>query len=417
MTQQISNFQLMAKPSGSVCNLNCTYCFYLEKAKLYPARKSQWRMDRDTLYHYIRQTIAAQQGDVVDFLWQGGEPTLLGRDFYREAVRLQQQYSGGKRINNFFQTNGTHLDDRWARFLKQNHFLVGLSIDGDRQSNDAWRLTRAGKSSFDAVMRGLEALHKHQVEFNTLTVVSAQNVQRPLAIYRFLKEIGSRYMQFIPLVEREAAQPDADGLTLISPDFSGQCQVTPWSVPPLSWGRFMNAVFDHWVTHDLGEVFVMNIEQVLAKLDGQLSACVLNETCGANLIVEANGDVYSCDHFVYPHYRLGNLNDSDLRALVNSPRNLAFGQRKKTGMSADCHRCSVLSVCNGGCPKHRFELSGDGKPNKNYFCDGLKLHLQYVTPKLHRLLALLKAGAAPRAIRAEMRALCAPSPPLETLEN
>ncbi|WP_407301907.1 radical SAM protein [Raoultella planticola] len=216
MSHHINRFQLMAKPSGAVCNIDCTYCYYLEKQRLYPQRQAHWKMDGATLENYVRKNIASQPAPTVDFHWQGGEPTLLGIDFFREALRLQERYRGGKRISNVFQTNGINLDDDWARFLKQHGFLVGLSLDGDRLSNDAYRRTRAGKSTFDAVIRGLEALKRHHVEFNTLTVVNAENVKRPLAIYRFLKQIGSRYMQFIPLVERRAAQPDANGLTLIS---------------------------------------------------------------------------------------------------------------------------------------------------------------------------------------------------------
>lgn len=403
MSQKIQNFQLMAKPSGSVCNIDCTYCFYLEKEHLYPERKSRWKMDGVTLENYIRKNIAAQNHHVVDFLWQGGEPTMLGIDFFREAIRLQALYRGTKEINNYFQTNGTQIDDDWAQFLKQNNFLVGISIDGDRISNDTYRLSRSGKSTFDAVMSGLEALKRHKVEFNTLTVVNQENVKRPLDVYHFLKRIGSRYMQFIPLVERQAAQPDANGLTLIQPDFSGQCSVTQWSVPAKAWGRFMNTLFDHWVTHDIGEVFIMNFEQTLTKMCGQLSACVINETCGTNLIVEANGDVYSCDHFVYPENKLGNINQDDMLEMVNTPQNVAFGQQKLTNISKDCLNCAVRPVCNGGCPKHRFDISSDGRPNRNYLCDGFATHLHHVIPRMQTLLTLLRSNKTPVAIRKQMK--------------
>lgn len=402
MSNVIQNVQLMAKPSGSVCNLDCTYCFYLEKEHLYPERKSHWKMNSTTLENYVKKNIQSQRNDVVDFLWQGGEPTLMGLDYFREAVRLQNQYRGLKHINNYFQTNGTNIDDEWARFLKEHNFLVGISIDGDRISNDTYRITRSGKSSFDAVMGGLEALKRHKVEFNTLTVVNAENARRPLDVYNFLKRIGSRYMQFIPLIERKASEPDANGLTLIQPDFSGQCRVTEWSVPAKAWGLFMNRIFDHWVQHDLGEVFVMNFEQTLSKMCGNLSACVINETCGTNLIVESNGDVYSCDHFVYPENRLGNINEDDLLGMVNSPQNLAFGQSKKTGISKDCLNCMVRPVCNGGCPKHRFELSSDGKPNKNYLCEGFATHLFHVVPRMRTLLSMLKGDVSPARIRRAM---------------
>lgn len=403
MSHAIQNFQLMAKPSGSVCNVDCTYCFYLEKEHLYPERKSRWKMDAATLENYVRKHLAAQNHNVVDFIWQGGEPTLLGIDFFREAIRLQEQYRGLKQVNNYFQTNGTQIDDEWASFLKAHNFLVGVSIDGDRISNDAYRQSRSGKSIFDAVINGIEALKRHKVEFNTLTVVNDENVKRPLDVYHFLKRIGSRYMQFIPLVERAAAEPDANGLTLIQPDFSGQCHVTEWSVPAKGWGRFMNTLFDYWVTHDIGEVFVMNFEQTLTKMCGQMSACVINETCGTNLIVEANGDVYSCDHFVYPENKLGNVNSDDLLDLVNSPENKAFGQRKRTHISKECLSCSVRPLCNGGCPKHRFAIASDGRPNKNYLCDGFAIHLHHVVPRMQTLLTLLRDNKTPVAIRKQMK--------------
>lgn len=395
----------MAKPSGSVCNIDCSYCFYLEKEHLYPERKQNWRMDNQTLDNYIKKNIQAQQADVVDFLWQGGEPTLLGIDFYREAVRLQELYRGGKKINNFFQTNGINLNAEWAQLFNEYHFLVGVSIDGDRISNDEFRLTRSGKSTFDRVLNGIETLKLHKVEFNTLTVVNSKNVQRPLDVYRFLKRIGSRYMQFIPLVERRAAQPDKNGLTLIKPDFSEQCAVEAWSVPAVAWGNFLNTIFDEWIVNDLGQTFVMNFEQTLTKMNGMQTSCIINETCGGNLIVEYNGDIYTCDHFVYPENILGNINTMDVSAMVNSPQNLDFGASKATNISRDCLQCPVKPVCNGGCPKHRFEFSSDGKPNKNYLCDGFAIHLHHVVPKLQRILSLLENKTTPTRIKREMRAL------------
>ncbi|QIA52248.1 anaerobic sulfatase maturase [Pantoea agglomerans] len=399
MLNHIKNFQLMAKPSGSVCNIDCSYCFYLEKHHLYPERKKRWKMDEATLRNYIIKYISGQDADVVDFIWQGGEPTLLGIDFYREAVRLQHQYGGHKKINNFFQTNGINLDDEWAVFLKENHFLVGLSIDGDRISNDAHRLTRAGKSSYVAVIKGLEALKRQQVEFNTLTVINSENVRRPKDVYNFLKRSGSRYMQFIPLVERRAATADKNGLTLIQPGFTGQCSVTEWSVPAKAYGIFLNTLFDHWITHDLGKVFVMNFEETMAKMVGQNSSCVISEKCGGNLIVEANGDVYSCDHFVYPEYRLGNINDHEIKAMVNSSKNRTFSQNKMNNISKECLTCSVLAVCNGGCQKHRFNISREGRPDKNYFCEGLFLHLNHSLPVMQHLVRLMREGVSPSKAR------------------
>ncbi|EBS7635495.1 anaerobic sulfatase maturase [Salmonella enterica] len=403
MSDVYNHFQLMAKPSGSVCNLDCTYCFYLEKEHLYPERKNHWKMDATTLENYILKNIQAQDHYVIDFIWQGGEPTLLGLDFFQQAIELQRKYKGTRHINNYFQTNGTRVDNEWAAFFKRHNFLVGISIDGDRISNDAYRLSRNGKSTFDAVLAGINALKRHQVEFNTLTVVNSENMLRPLDTYQFLKRIGSRYMQFIPLVERQALQPDSHGLTLIQPDFSGQCQVTNWSVSAKGWGKFMNTLFDHWVVNDLGEVFIMNFEQTMTKMCGQLSACVLNETCGGNLIIEANGDIYSCDHFVYPENKLGNINDTDLNLLANKVENIKFGQNKLTNISKDCIECSFRGVCNGGCPKHRFEIAINGMPNKNYLCSGFKENLEHTIPRMQYILDMLRQNKTPTAIRKSIK--------------
>lgn len=403
MKAQRQNFQLIAKPSGSLCNLHCDYCFYLEKAQLYPQGQHHGKMNGATLENFIRQHIDAQQADVVDFIWQGGEPTLLGLDFFREAVRLQQHYRHGKTINNFFQTNGIRLNDAWALFFKAHRFLVGISLDGDKASHDLYRKTRAGDGTFDAVMTGLAALKRHHVEFNTLTVINADNVKKPLEIYHFLKRAGSRYQQYIPLVERQSTQPDADGMTLIQPDFSGQCRVAPWSTPAKAWGRFLNTLFDHWIQHDFGSVFVMNFEQTLASLTGLPGICVHSETCGGNLVLEANGDVYACDHFVWPEYKLGNINQNTLASLVNTANQEAFGQRKLNNLSTDCLKCSVRAQCHGGCPKHRFLLAGDGRANKNYFCDGLSLHLHHCLPVMRELLPLMHQQLSARRIRKIMK--------------
>ena len=403
MSQKRDNFSLMCKPSGSVCNIDCSYCFYLEKEHLYPERKSHWKMDANTLDNYIRQNIEAQSSDVVDFIWQGGEPTMLGIDFYRKAIEIQDKYKEKKQINNYFQTNGINLDDEWAVFFKENNFLVGLSIDGDRISNDAHRHTRSGQSTFDEVTKGLESLKKYKVEFNTLTVVNAENVKRPMDVYNFLKRIGSRYMQFIPLVERKANQPDENGLTLIKPDFSGQCEVTSWSAPAKEYGRFLNTIFNHWILNDIGSVFVMNFEQTMTKMTGQASGCVINETCGRNLVIESNGDVYSCDHFVYPENKLGNINNQDIIDLVNLHQNIKFGQEKLINLSTDCTNCIVRPVCNGGCPKHRFNISSDGKSNKNYFCEGYFYYLSSSLPVMNRILKLLQEGKSYSRIKKSIK--------------
>ncbi|MCA2015297.1 anaerobic sulfatase maturase [Vibrio tritonius] len=399
----INNFQMIAKPSGSVCNIDCTYCFYLEKEKLYPDRKNRWKMDDETLAAYVQKQIQSQQGEVVDFIWQGGEPTLLGIGFFAKVLALQAQYKGGKKIQNFFQTNAIKIDDEWATFLGKHQFLVGVSIDGDREVNDKYRISRSGKSTFDEVLKGIECLKKHKVEFNTLTVVNEFNVRKPLETYQFLKSIGSQFMQFIPLVERKAKEADENGLTLIQPDFTSQCDVTPWSVPSKAYGAFLNKIFDYWVVNDFNRIFVMNFEQTMSQMIGRSAACVFSETCGGDLVMEANGDVYSCDHFVYPEHKLGNLHHHDLEAMVNSPQNLAFGESKKTNISRDCLDCPVKQACNGGCPKHRFQISRDGKPNKNYLCEGFKTHFTHVLPKMVGIFELMEREITPKQIKAAMK--------------
>ena len=401
--KSINNFQMIAKPSGSVCNIDCTYCFYLEKEKLYPDRKNRWKMDDETLAAYVQKQIQSQKGEVVDFIWQGGEPTLLGIDFFAKALALQEQYKGGKKIQNFFQTNAIKIDDEWATFLGKHQFLVGVSIDGDREVNDKYRISRSGKSTFDEVLKGIECLKKHKVEFNTLTVVNEFNVRKPLETYQFLKSIGSQFMQFIPLVERKAKEADENGLTLIQPDFTGQCDVTPWSVPSKAYGAFLNKIFDYWVVNDFNRIFVMNFEQTMSQMIGRSAACVFSETCGGDLVMEANGDVYSCDHFVYPEHKLGNLHHHDLEAMVNSPQNSAFGESKKTNISRDCLDCPVKQACNGGCPKHRFQISSDGKPNKNYLCEGFKTHFTHVLPKMVGIFELMEREITPKQIKAAMK--------------
>lgn len=389
MSNTNSNFQLMAKPSGSVCNIDCTYCFYLEKSKLYPNRKNQWRMSEEVLEQYIRSNIEQQPADTIEFVWQGGEPTLLGLGFYKKAIALQQKYAGNKRITNSFQTNALNLDDDWCQFFKKHHFLLGVSIDGDRLFNDQYRLTRSGKSTFDRLLASIERLKKYQVDFNTLTVVNNFNVDRPIEIYEFLKSIGSYYMQFIPVVERQAQQATTEGLSLISPEFHGTAKVTDWSVNAIKYGQFLNAIFDHWQENDIGKVFVMNFEQTMSQSLGLPSSCVTSENCGANLVLEANGDLYSCDHFVYPENKIGNLMIDTVSSMLKSGNHQRFSSLKKEKISSDCLPCEFKPLCHGGCPKHRFLLDSKGLPRKNYFCDSYKIHLSHSLIKMKTILKAL----------------------------
>jgi uncharacterized protein len=381
----------MAKPSGSVCNIDCEYCFYLEKEKLYPDAKSDWRMSDDVLERYVQQYIEAQDVPAANFAWQGGEPTLMGVDFFRRAVALQKQYANGKEITNAFQTNGILLDDEWGEFLAENDFLVGLSIDGPRELHDRYRVDKGQKPTFDRVVAGLEMLKKHKVEFNTLTVLQNHNADHPLEVYHFLKEIGSGYMQFIPIVERLAGDDPIDGLELVHPEYDGKAKVTRWSVTPTQYGRFLCTVFDEWVRQDVGQAFVQIFDVSLGSWLGQdASLCIFAETCGSALIIEHNGDLYSCDHFVYPEHNLGNVRDVSIRDMVASPEQRKFGQDKADLLPRFCRECDYKSACNGGCPKHRFEPTPHGEPGLNYLCKGYKMYFGHIGPYMEVMANLLR---------------------------
>ena len=374
------SFHVMTKPAGPICNLDCRYCFYLEKENLYP-QKTDWTMRGEVLERYIREYIQAQETPMVSFAWQGGEPTLLGVDYFREVVRLQQEYSDGKRIENGFQTNGILLDEEWGDFLAKHRFLVGLSIDGPRQLHDRYRVDKGGGPTFDRVMRGLDVLKERKVEWNTLTVVQRDNSRYPLDIYRFLKEIGSRFLQFIPIVERVGQGPAQHGLVLISPDYGGSAQVSEWSVESQQYGEFLCSIFDEWVRHDVGSTFVQIFDVALESWLGiQPSLCVFRETCGTALAIEHNGDLYSCDHYVYPENKLGNIMDHPLRSLVSGSQQQFFGQQKRDNLPRYCRECEVRFVCNGECPKHRFIRTPDGEEGLNYLCEGYKTFFRHIGP-------------------------------------
>ena len=384
---------VMAKPSGSVCNIDCTYCFYLEKEKLYPQARKNWRMSDEVLELYVKQYIEAQDVPAVNFAWQGGEPTLLGVDFYRRAAELQKRYADGKTITNAFQTNGILLDDEWGEFLAQEDFLIGLSIDGPREMHDRYRVDKGQKPTFDRVMAGLAVLEKHKVEYNTLTVLQNHNAGHPQAVYRFLKDIGSGFMQFIPIVERAAEAATEDELTLIDPAFEGRAQVTKWSVGSAQYGRFLCGVFDEWVRADVGRFFVQIFDVSLGSWLGQdASLCIFAETCGNALIIEHNGDLYSCDHFVYPEYNLGNVRDYSIREMVAGAQQRKFGTDKRDTLPRYCRECEFRFACNGGCPKHRFTRTPDGEQGLNYLCKGYKIYFAHVAPYMEFMARELQRG-------------------------
>jgi uncharacterized protein len=396
-------FHLLTKPVGPICNLDCQYCFYLEKEKLYPG-ENEWRMSDAVLTEYIRQYIHSQPSPEINFAWQGGEPTLLGVDFFRRAVALQKKFADGKSIANAIQTNGTLLDDEWCEFLAANKFLVGLSIDGPAALHDRYRVDKRQQPTFAAVMRGLERLQRHGVDFNTLTVVNRANSEQPLEVYRFLKSIGSQFLQFIPLVERAApAGMKTAGFDFAAPPLPGEKEnpaiVTPWSVGAEPYGIFLCAIFDEWVRHDVGKIFVQLFDVALGNWLGLGSSlCVFAEKCGAALAIEHNGDLYSCDHYVYPRHKLGNVMNHSLGAMVNSPAQVKFGNDKLDSLPKFCRECEVRFACNGECPKHRFIRTPDGEAGLNYLCPAYKKFFNHIDPHMQTMARLLQAEEAPARI-------------------
>ena len=393
----------MAKPAGPRCNLACQYCFYLEKEQLFPETPLA-SMSDEVLERYIRQYIESQEAPEVTFAWQGGEPTLMGLDFFRRAVALQQRYAGGKRVGNTFQTNGILIDDAWAGFFAENSVLVGLSIDGPAELHDARRCDKGGHGTFDRVMRGMECLKRNGVEFNTLTCVHRANAGKPKEVYRFLREYGSGFMQFIPVVERALVEPRPDGLTLVRPTDNPEAAVTPWSVLPEQYGRFLTTVFDEWVRADVGRVFVQLFDVSLEAWMGMSpSLCLFRETCGEAMALEHNGDLYSCDHYVYPENRLGNILETPIAALAGLEMQRQFGEAKRDALPRCCRACSVRFACGGECPKHRFALSPDGEPGLSYLCPAYKKFFRHVDGPMQFMANELRHRRPPANVMEWMR--------------
>lgn len=392
----------MAKPTGAICNLDCEYCFYLDKESLY-AKGSRFRMSREVLEQYVRQQFEAQKGEIVVFSWQGGEPTLMGRGFFEEAVELQKRLGDGRCVENALQTNAVTLDDAWGAFFARENFLVGVSIDGPGPLHDCYRVDKGGKPTFERVMRGIDVLRRHGVDFNTVTVVHERNVRHPLNVYRFLKDQGSGYMQFIPLVERLPSVSSRErGFTHAPPPSAageGEEQVTPWSVPPDAFGAFLVDIFDEWVRQDVGKVFVQLFDVALGVWMGHPAGlCLFKENCGDAVALEHNGDVFSCDHFVYPRYRLGNILNKNLGELVRGPVQRAFGKQKSASLPDYCKRCDVRFACNGECPKNRFVLTPDGEPGLNYLCPAYKRFFHHIDPAMRGMAWLARHRRAPAEI-------------------
>lgn len=372
-------FNTMVKPRGAICNLDCQYCYFLKKESLYP--DSSFRMSDETLELYTRQYIAAQSVPEVTFAWQGGEPTLMGLDFFKKAVALQRKYQRpGMRIYNAFQTNGTTLNEEWCQFFKEHDFLIGLSLDGPRPLHDAYRVDKGDRGTFDRVMAGLDLLKKHGVEFNVLTTVHAANGSHGLEVYRFLRdEVGAQFIQFIPIVERDNETGNQEGV-----------QVTNRSVTGAQYGTFLNSIFDEWVRRDVGEIFVQIFDVALAAWLGERAGlCIFEPTCGQALALEHNGDLYSCDHFVEPKFRLGNIHEIALEEMVVLPKQHKFGQDKRDTLPQYCRECEVRFVCNGGCPKNRILTTPDGEAGLNYLCAGYKAFFNHINQPMRMMTKLL----------------------------
>ena len=373
----------MTKPIGPLCNLDCSYCFYLEKEALFKPGDSR-KMQPDVLETYIRDYIESQPNDFVSFAWQGGEPTLLGVDYFRQVVEFQKKYANGKKIENAFQTNGTLLDDEWCTFFKQNDFLIGLSIDGPRHLHDAYRIDKRRKPTFDKVMGGIKFLQKHNVRFNTLTCVNRKNMKSGKEVYQFLKSIGSDFMQFIPIVERKPGKEEEQiGFWLAEPpsdtmEEEDDLPVTPWSVRPQYYGQFLCDIFDIWIKEDVGKIFVQMFDTVLGKWLGVPGGlCIFSETCGSAMAIEHTGDVYSCDHYVYDKHKVGNVMDVSLGEIVESPKQKKFGNDKRDSLPKMCRECEFKFACNGGCPKQRFMKTPEGDPGLNYLCQGYMMFYKH----------------------------------------
>jgi uncharacterized protein len=396
-----SAFHVLIKPTGAICNLDCKYCFFLSKEMLYPG--SRFRMADDLLETYLKQLLESHRAPEVDVAWQGGEPTLMGLDFFKRSIELVNQWKrSGQQIQYTIQTNGTLLNDEWCAFFKENNFLVGLSMDGPKDLHDVYRVNKGGAGSFDQVMHGVNLLKKHQVDFNILCTVHAANQGHPLQVYRFFRdELGAQFIQFIPIIERASAstlpianlgwseRPGGDRPLYVNEG----TLVTERSVEPRAFGRFLNSIFDEWVKTDVGRVYVQHFDSALANWVGVPGAvCIFAETCGQALALEHNGDLYSCDHFVEPAHKLGNIRETHLIQLLASPQQIKFGQDKKNTLPRYCRECEVRFACHGECPKNRFIKTPDGEDGLNYLCAAYKAFFSHIDATMRIMAGLLRTG-------------------------
>lgn len=382
MEKTISPFSkplyVMTKPVGAICNLACKYCYYLEKTNLYKENTSKFVMSDSLLEKFIEEYINSQTMPQVLFTWHGGETLMRPLSFYQKVVELQKKYANGRTIDNCIQTNGTLLNDEWCEFFHDNHWLVGISIDGPQEFHDEYRKNKQGKPSFMKVMQGIHLLNKHQVEWNAMAVVNDYNADYPLEFYHFFKELGCHYIQFTPIVER--IHPHADGRHLAHVLQKDE-KLADFSVSPEQWGNFLCTIFDEWVKNDVGEYFIQIFDSTLANWMGaQPGVCTMAPTCGHAGVMEFNGDVYSCDHFVFPEFKLGNIYEKSLIEMMYSEKQIQFGQQKKDSLPNKCKECNYLFACNGECPKNRFLTTEDGEPGLNYLCKGYYQFFDHVAP-------------------------------------
>ena len=387
MTKASREFQVMVKPIAAVCNLDCTYCYYLEKKDLYPKAKL-FRMPDDLLESYISQHIDASPGETISFSWHGGEATLLGLDYFRRIVELQRKYMPAeKSIRNGMQTNGTMLDEEWCLFLAKERFAIGLSIDGPRELHDCYRYAKNGKTTHRQVIQAYRMLRRYGVQTDVLCVVHNINVRQPGIVYRFFKDLGVEYLQFLPLIVRD-----------------GKGGVTPETVPAEAYGKFLSTIFHEWIRNDIGRIVVQNFDEAARPFFGQEhTLCIWRETCGDVVVVEHNGDFYSCDHFVNREHHLGNVRETTLSELLEKPALRAFGNNKRDTLPKYCRDCEVLSLCNGGCPKDRFVKTPDGEAGLNYLCAGLKKYFSYTAPFLRRMGEMWRAQGSIDGLMTELK--------------
>lgn len=387
---------IIAKPAGALCNLHCRYCYYLEKSQLYKENKKQIMTD-ELLDKFIREYIESQTTPNVLFTWHGGEPLLRSLFFYEKIIKLQKKYRKGRNIDNCIQTNGTLLTKDWCKFFHEHKWLVGVSIDGPEEFHDTYRKDKSQKGTFKQVMQGIELLNKYHVEWNAMAAINNINVKDPLRFYHFFKEIGCRYIQFTPVVER--LNRHEGGRYLAAPDETETADVTDFSVSPDEWGKFLCTIFDEWVKNDVGHYFVQLFDSTLANWVGEAPGlCSMGKTCGHSGVMEFNGDVYACDHFVFPQYKLGNIYKDTLVEMMYSPRQLQFGQDKSDKLPRQCKECEYLFACNGECPKNRFAHTPSGDPGLNYLCKGYFSFFKHVAPYMDYMKKELLAQRAPANI-------------------